>query len=94
MCISNLKNGSQYDNARACVVFVASVVLDNTQLDQGSIRALYLLKIILWTRFTKQWFSHIWSSTYCNNVYIVCNSDCLQALFTVFVAMLYTNFLL
>ncbi len=30
-------SGSQYDNARACVVFVASVVLGNTQLDQGFI---------------------------------------------------------
>ncbi len=30
-------SGSQYDNARACVVFVTSVVLGNTQLDQGSI---------------------------------------------------------
>ncbi len=29
--------GSQYDNARTCVVFVASVMLGNTQLDQGSI---------------------------------------------------------
>ncbi len=33
----NLKFCTQYDNARACVVFVASVVLGNTQLDQGSI---------------------------------------------------------
>ncbi len=32
-----LSPGSQYDNTRICVVFVASVVLGNTQLDQGFI---------------------------------------------------------
>ncbi len=37
VCGGVLNPGSQYDNARACVVFVASVVLGNTQLDQGSI---------------------------------------------------------
>ena len=35
--ILTTESGSQYDNARDCVVFVASVVLGNTQLDQGCI---------------------------------------------------------
>ncbi len=34
---SMFKPGSQYDNTRACIVFVTSVVLGNTQLDQGYI---------------------------------------------------------